>query len=124
MRHLESEIIPTTNNKTRQHTHAVPQQGRIPWLMNVGLDAGAVRTHFPPLLDALLLGISQDFAIDHLPGSITYDFDVSVQGGFFKPLVSHTDTAEPAQALRVNDVKYQNSLGKWPNSCAILLQQA
>jgi hypothetical protein len=35
-----------------------------------------------------------------------------VQGGFFKPFIGNTDAAEPAQALRIDDVKGQLFVGE------------
>jgi hypothetical protein len=107
LRYLEPEFIPAAYDKPREHPHAVAQQGRIPWLVNIGFNAGAIGSHLAALFDAFLVGIFQDVAVDHLPGLNTDGFDIAVQGGFLKPFFGHANAAEPAQALRVDDVKGQ-----------------
>ena len=106
-RQFDVQFIPGAHHKPREHPHTVDQQGRIEWLVNVGLNTGAVSAHFAPLFDAFLFGISQDLAVDHLPALIADNFDIAVQGGFFKTFFGNADATKPAQALRVDDVKSQ-----------------
>jgi hypothetical protein len=75
-RQLNTQFLPTAHHKPRKRPRTAKQKGRIEWLVNVGLNTGAVRAHFAPLFDAFLFGISQDMPVDHLPCIITDNFDM------------------------------------------------
>jgi hypothetical protein len=75
--------------------------------VDVGRYASAVRTNFGALFDALLFGITDDVAVDHLPGPIADNLDIAVQGRLFKSFFSNTSMALPAKALLVDNVKGQ-----------------
>jgi hypothetical protein len=110
--HLETKLIAAAFYQSGQHAHGITKQRRIAGLVDVGFNTGAVGAHFATLFEALLFGIAQNLTVDQLPGFCTDDFDIAVHGGFFKSLFGNADAAEPAQALRVNDVKGQLFIGE------------
>jgi hypothetical protein len=90
-----------------QDAHGIPQKARIARLMYGAFDTGTIGSHDSPLFNALIFGIAQDIAVDQLPGLSADPFDVTVESGFLKSVFGHSDTAKPAQRLRINDMKGQ-----------------